>query len=242
MTKPETTLKRGSDGPAAAGLKIYDSARLKVAAAQNVPVICADYRPSTQDWPSLADSAHFQFAISYGIHKNFDLLLAEVEQAVVCGASSVYCVSHPDVIEKLATRGIPVFAHTGLVPQICTGAGGLRAVGKKPIEAERIRNTVQRFADSGAIGVYLQLVPEELATEVTQNTDLVTVSVGSGGGCDVTWAHAEDILGENPAYVPRHAKIYANPTRTDSESCIKQYLSDVRTGNYPGSDHVVTMG
>ena len=239
MTQSVKSLKRCKAGPAVAAIKICDENRLKLAANLHVPVVCADFNLLTSSWPRRRGQSHFQFAIGYGKHKNIDLLLDEVEKAMACGASSVYCVSSPEVVQKLANRGIPVFAHTGLVPQICTGAGGLRAIGKEPIEAERIRDAVRRFADAGAQGVYLQLVPADLATDVTRATDLVTVSVGSGGGCDIVWAHAEDILGENADYVPRHAKVYATSADSDDDICFRQYLGDVQSGRYPGPEHYV---
>lgn len=231
--------KRAQQAPPFAALKAGSTAHLSLAVDLNIPMICADFTPATHDWPKLAGKVPVQFAIAYGSHKDFAALLAEVEQAMACGAHSVYCVSHPDLIEKLAARGIPVFAHTGLVPQICTGAGGLQAVGKTRVEADRLRQMIRRFEAVGAQGLYLQLVPERLAAQLTRSSKMVTVSVGSGGGCDMVWAHAEDILGQNTAYVPRHAKTYATADTSDDAACLRQFLSDVRMQHYPGPEHSV---
>lgn len=239
MTTASMNFKRPQDAPPFAALKASCAAHLTLAVGQNVPMICAEFSPGSRDWPKLAGPVPVQFAIGYGKHRNFASLLAEVEDAMVCGAHSIYCVSHPDLIEQLAARGIPVFGHTGLVPQICTGAGGLRAIGKTEFEADRLRQMVQRFESAGARGLYLQLVPQRLAAEVTFSTKMVTVSVGSGGGCDIVWAHAEDILGQNTAHIPRHAKVYATAESQDDTMCVQQFLSDVRAYRYPGPEHSV---
>ncbi|MBE1283923.1 MAG: hypothetical protein GJ676_11485 [Rhodobacteraceae bacterium] len=158
---------------------------------------------------------------------------------MVCGAQSIYCVSRPHVIEHLTRRGIPVFCHAGLVPQICTGAGGLRAVGKTRVEADRICQSVADFVDAGAVGVYLHLIPEKLAGAITAAAGLTTVSVGAGRDCDVIWAHADDVLGCNTGHVPRHARSFCNIGAPEASECFRRYSRNVELGLYPGAEHTI---
>ena len=233
------SLKRTSEMTPATALKVCSARQANAAGYTGIQIVSADFLPHTRSWPAQANGTHFQFAICYGTHKNLDLLLAEVDAAHASGAKSVYCVSHPRVIEAIAVRNVPVFAHAGLVPQICTGVGGLRAVGTTPIEAQRVRDTIRAFEEAGAVGAYLQLLPRELAAEITKTSPLITISVGSGGGCDVIWAHAEDVLGQNLSHVPRHAKVYAGPDRTTDADCFRAFRQEVENQEYPSAVHEI---
>ena len=58
--------------------------------------------------------------------------------------------------------------------------------------------------------VTLEDIVEEILGEITKQTKLLTLSIGSGKKSDVQFLFAEDILGCSSINTPRHAKMYAN--------------------------------
>ena len=48
---------------------------------------------------------------------------------------------------------------------------------------------------AGAIGVELEVVPPKVAEIITKKVEIMTLSMGSGSGCDGQYLFANDILG-----------------------------------------------
>ena len=117
--------------------------------------------------------------------------------AMTAGAQSVYCGMSPAIVEGLAREGVPVICHVGLVPPKATWTGGFRAVGKTRAQAKMIWQQVQDFEQAGAFTVEMEVIAANLAREITKRTSLLTISLGSGGGCDAQYLFSADILGEN---------------------------------------------
>ena len=75
--------------------------------------------------------------------------------------------------------------------------------------------------------------------EISNRTDIVTVSLGSGKNADVMYLFMEDICGdtENP---PRHSKAYGNLLRLRNEiklervKALKAFKKDSMNGKFPG--------
>jgi 3-methyl-2-oxobutanoate hydroxymethyltransferase len=153
----------------------------------------------------------------------------------------------PAVVEVLAREGAPVICHVGLVPPKMTWTGGYRAVGKTAAQARRVLQEVRDFENAGAFAVEPEVVPEALATAITERTGMLTISLGSGGGCDVQYLFSTDVLAENRGHVPRHAKVYrsfaAVRDRLQAEriAASRDYIADVGTGRFPGTGQVVAM-
>ena len=62
-------------------------------------------------------------------------------------------------------------------------------------------------------------------------------SIGGGGGGDIQFLFAEDILGNNPPPYPRHSKQYKNLYKMKQEmqaervAGFKEFIDDVKKGN-----------
>jgi 3-methyl-2-oxobutanoate hydroxymethyltransferase len=54
----------------------------------------------------------------------------------------------------------------------------------------------------------MEVVPVQVAAEITRRVSILTISLGSGTGCDATYLFSADLLGENRGHIPRHAKVY----------------------------------
>ncbi len=168
-------------------------------------------------------------------------------QAMEGGGDGIYCAWSLKFIEALANAGVPVQGHAGLVPRRSTWTGGLRAVGKTLAEAENIYRSIKDLEQAGAWSVECEVIPQQMMTELTKRTSLVTVSLGSGSGGDVQFLFAQDILGDGPGPFPRHAKIYRefHKIRQDMQAeriaAFKEFADDVKSGTYPEKKYIVEI-
>ena len=114
------------------------------------------------------------------------------------------------IIRGLRDENIPINSHVGLVPGKATWIGGFRAIGKTADEAIGVLQHTLELQEAGAIGVELEVVPPKVAEVITKKVDIMTLSMGSGSGCDGQYLFANDVLGYTDGHTPRHARIYRN--------------------------------
>jgi 3-methyl-2-oxobutanoate hydroxymethyltransferase len=167
-------------------------------------------------------------------------------RALEMGASSVYCSASPWIIEGMAREGIPVVGHLGLIPRHVTWTD-YRAIGKTAAEARVLYGKMKELENAGAYGAELEVVPHRLASFLSQNTSLILMSLGSGGGCDTQFLFSDDLLGEYDERLPRHAKAYrdflSEYRRLQEEriAAFREYVADVESGSFPEPRHLVEM-
>ena len=162
------------------------------------------------------------------------------------GADALYTTRSLDTIKMLADLDLPVMGHVGLVPPYSTWIGGLRAYGATAGEAVKLLERFRAMEDAGAFAVEVELVPQQVLEEINKQTSLITFSIGSGSGGDVTFLFSEDICGEteNP---PRHACAYGNVLRLQKQieeertAALSTFQSAVRSGAFPYEDVSVRM-
>ncbi|MBN1588858.1 MAG: 3-methyl-2-oxobutanoate hydroxymethyltransferase [Pirellulales bacterium] len=133
-----------------------------------------------------------------------------------------------DVIEGLATAGIPVMAHIGLRPQKIHQLGGYSLQRNR----EQLLADARAVQDAGAFSVVLECLPAKLAAEVTGSIEIPTIGIGAGPGCDGQVLVLHDLLGLTPGRIPRHVKVYADLAKTIN-AAVTQYRDDVRSGTFP---------
>ena len=166
-------------------------------------------------------------------------------RAMEIGADAVMCQWSPRLIAAATDAGIPVQGHAGLVPRRSTWTGGLKAVGKTIDEAIWIYDQIRKFEEAGAYAVEVEVIPEELLSEITKRTTLLTSSIGAGKGGDIQFLFAEDILGNNGPPYPRHSKQYREMYKLKEQmqkervEGFKDFIKDVQEGNFPKEQHVI---
>ena len=166
-------------------------------------------------------------------------------QAMEIGADAIMCQWSPRFIAAATEAGVPVQGHAGLVPRRSTWTGGLRAVGKTLDEALWIYEQIKSFEKAGAWAVEVEVIPAALLAEISKRTTLLTSSIGAGGGGDIQFLFAEDILGNNGPPYPRHSKQYRNIFKMKQEmqaeriAGFKDFIRDVQSGGFPGPEHVI---
>lgn len=135
-------------------------------------------------------------------------------------------------IDRLVQAGIPVMAHIGLTPQSVNQFGGFRVQGKDKDTAERLISDAQAVQDAGAFAVVLELVPEQLAQEITNKLKIPTIGIGAGAHCSGQVQVFHDLLGLYPSFGPRHAKKYADAGQVIKDA-LAQYVNEVKTAQFP---------
>ena len=164
--------------------------------------------------------------------------------AMARGADSIMCGTWSlDFIEAAAKAGIPVEGHIGLVPRKSTWTGGLKAVGKTKNQTLNLYNEIKSLENAGAWAVEIEVVPHNITSILTQSTELVVTSIGSGKA-DFQFLFAQDILGDGDSF-PRHSQQYADFKKIYDElqlqrvSAFKHFVSDVDSGVFPSEKNLV---
>ncbi|RSN46880.1 3-methyl-2-oxobutanoate hydroxymethyltransferase [Streptomyces sp. WAC 04229] len=140
-------------------------------------------------------------------------------------------------IRLLVESGIPVMAHIGLTPQ-SVNAMGYRVQGRGEEAAQQLLRDAKAVQDAGAFAVVLELVPAELAAEVTRTLHIPTVGIGAGVETDAQVLVWTDMLGLTGGRVPKFVKQYADLRQVIGDAA-KAYAEDVVGGTFPQDEHSV---
>ncbi|GAA4788124.1 3-methyl-2-oxobutanoate hydroxymethyltransferase [Streptomyces ziwulingensis] len=140
-------------------------------------------------------------------------------------------------IELLVESGIPVMAHIGLTPQ-SVNAMGYRVQGRGEEAAQQLLRDAKAVQDAGAFAVVLELVPAELAAEVTRTLHIPTVGIGAGPETDAQVLVWTDMLGLTGGRVPKFVKKYADLRQVIGDAA-KSFAEDVVGGTFPQEENSV---
>ncbi len=163
------------------------------------------------------------------------------------GADAVYTGASLPFVRAMARESIPVIGHVGLVPYRSSWFGGFKAVGKTAGEALEVYKKTLAYQEVGAIAVEMEVVPHQVASEISKRVDIIVISMGSGSGCDAQYLFATDILGSNTEHVPRHAKKYRDfkteyaRLHGESVAAFEEFKEDVTSQHYPETKHSINM-
>ena len=136
-------------------------------------------------------------------------------------------------IEKLISAGIPVMGHLGLTPQSVHALGGFKVQGRGA-DAARIIADAKALEAAGVFALVLELVPAELATQITKELSIPTIGIGAGAGCDAQVLVWTDLMGIAKS-APKLAKAYRN-LRVEMTEAAKEFAADVSSGQFPGPE------
>lgn len=138
-------------------------------------------------------------------------------------------------VEALVNAGVPVIGHLGLTPQSVNVFGGYRVQGRGGAGELLVRDA-KALEAAGASAVVLEVVPEELASHVSDVLSIPTIGIGAGGGTDAQVIVWQDMLGLSAGPSPRFVRRYAD-LRTTMTDAVNAWAYDVRTGAYPSEEH-----
>ncbi len=136
-------------------------------------------------------------------------------------------------IKKLIAAGIPVMGHLGLTPQSVYALGGYKVQGRGE-EAARIMKDAKALQSAGVFSLVLEMVPAELAAEISAALDISVIGIGAGVHCDAQVIVWTDLMGltEN---APKFAKAYRN-LRAEISGGVKEWMDDVASGRFPADE------
>jgi 3-methyl-2-oxobutanoate hydroxymethyltransferase len=159
------------------------------------------------------------------------------------GGDAVYAGLSIHLVAAMARESIPVVGHVGYIPYRSSWVGGPRAMGKTADEAMRLYERTRAYEDAGAVAVEMEIVPEDIATEISKRVNLMVISMGSGSGCDAQYLFAKDVIGTNTGHVPRHAEQFID-LKPELERVqkmrvegFKAFHDAVNDGSYPAEKH-----
>jgi 3-methyl-2-oxobutanoate hydroxymethyltransferase len=138
-------------------------------------------------------------------------------------------------IAALTGAGVPVMAHVGFTPQSEHVIGGYRVQGRENHGAEVIADA-HAVAEAGAFAVVLEMVPGEVAKQVTKELHIPTVGIGAGPDTDAQVLVWQDMAGLRTGKTPRFVKRYADLAGVLGEAT-RRFADEVRQGEFPAAEH-----
>ena len=160
--------------------------------------------------------------------KNAGLLLSSGEaQAVKLEGGSEYA----DTVRYIVRAGIPVMGHVGFTPQSVHSFGGYKVQGKNEDSAQAIVEDALAVQEAGAFAIVVELVPDKLAATITDALAIPTIGIGAGGSVDAQVQVITDMLGMDPNFRPKHARVYTDLAVTITDA-LRQFNDDVKSGRF----------
>ena len=140
-----------------------------------------------------------------------------------------------DTVRELVSRGIPVCAHLGLLPQSVHRLGGYIVQGR---DSEAARQLIQDALDLQAAGadmVVLECVPAGLAKQITEQLIIPVIGIGAGADCDGQVLVLYDMLGLTPGKRPRFSHDFLTETGA-VPAAVAKYVDTVKSGAFPTTE------
>lgn len=154
------------------------------------------------------------------------------------GAHAVKLEGGERVAEQIATltqAGIPVIAHIGFTPQSVNSLGGFRVQGRGDAAEQTIHDAIA-VAEAGAVAVVMEMVPAELATQITGKLTIPTVGIGAGPNCDAQVLVWQDMAGMTSGKTAKFVKRFGD-VGSELRRAAELYRNEVASGVFPAEEH-----
>jgi 3-methyl-2-oxobutanoate hydroxymethyltransferase len=138
-------------------------------------------------------------------------------------------------IAAISNAGIPVVAHLGLTPQSVHKLGGHRVQGRDDDGRKKLHEDALAVQEAGAQLLVLELVPAQLASELTDILNIPTVGIGAGVDCDGQVLVLQDLLGFDSGFTPKFLKRYLDMETLVTEA-LNEYDSEVKESVFPNKE------
>lgn len=141
------------------------------------------------------------------------------------------------VVEALVKASIPVMGHLGLTPQSIHKLGGYTVQGREDEKRKIMLEDAKVLEEAGAFSLVLEMVPEDLAKEISAALSIPTVGIGAGRFCDGQVLVINDMLGVDEGWNPKFLKKYANLGGVVKEA-VQRYSAEVKEKKFPSEGNV----
>lgn len=142
-------------------------------------------------------------------------------------------IERTEMIRKILSAEIPVMGHIGLTPQSIHTMGGYKVMGRGLDDARRLVSDAKALEEAGVFALVLEGVPVDLAQVITEQVMVPTIGIGAGVHTDGQVLVMHDLLGFNFGHYPKFVRRYAD-LADRSERALADWISDVRSGSFPG--------
>ncbi len=139
-------------------------------------------------------------------------------------------------VDFIVKHKIPVCAHIGYMPQTATRPA---VVGKTFEEAKNLIEEALALQNAGAFMIVLELIPQNLAKEISAILAIPTIGIGAGKFCDGQVQVFHDMLGLSPRTF-RHVKNYGSGFDVFCRA-IKAYIREVQSMQFPTDANASVM-
>src|SRR5258705_1817864 len=154
------------------------------------------------------------------------------------GAHAVKLEGGERVAEQIAclsAAGIPVMARIGFPPQSVNSLGGFRVQGRGDAAEQTVHDAIA-VAEAGAFSVVMEMVPAELATQITGKLTIPTVGIGAGRNCDAQVLVWQDMAGLTSGKTAKFVKRFGD-VGSELRCAATQYANEVASGVFPADEH-----
>lgn len=138
-------------------------------------------------------------------------------------------------IAALTAAGIPVMGHIGFTPQSVNNLGGYRVQGRGAGADQLIADAIA-VQEAGAFAVVMEMVPAELAAQITRKLTIPTVGIGAGHETDAQVLVWQDMAGFTHGKTAKFVKRYAD-VGGELLAAARAYAAEVATQTFPGPEH-----
>ena len=131
------------------------------------------------------------------------------------------------IVKRLASEGINVMAHIGLMPQFVRNEGGYKIKGRSEADEARLIEEAQALEHAGAFSAVLEGTVSSVAAKVAKSVKMPIIGIGAGADVDGQVLVWSDMLGFFDEFKPKFVKRYlegANLVRT----AVETYAREVR--------------
>jgi 3-methyl-2-oxobutanoate hydroxymethyltransferase len=143
---------------------------------------------------------------------------------------------YAEVVRRIVRAGVPVMGHIGLTPQSVHKLGGYVVQGRSEEKAQKLLADAKALEEAGCYALILELMPAELAAEITASVGIPVIGIGAGAGCDGQVLVCYDLLGMNPDFSPKFVKKYLDLGVAIREAATS-FRGEVKHGAFPGPEH-----
>jgi 3-methyl-2-oxobutanoate hydroxymethyltransferase len=179
-------------------------------------------RRAAPETPILAD-------LPYRTYESPAIAVANAKRLIEAGADLVkFEGPRPEIAAALAAAGIASCGHLGLEPQ---HHAEKRLKGRSADEAEKLLADAVALDKAGISMLVLELIPEEVAEQVTKSIAAPTIGIGAGRRTDGQVLVIHDMLGINDVNF-RHNRRYTEMGSLVG-AALAAYVRDVRKRLFP---------
>lgn len=143
-----------------------------------------------------------------------------------------------DTVRLLASHGIPVCAHLGLLPQSVHKLGGYKVQGRDEAGAGAMLEDARALVAAGADILLLECVPQALAGAISAAVEVPVIGIGAGPACDGQVLVSYDMLAITPGKRPRFSKDFLAEGGSIANA-FAAYVADVKARRFPAPEHVI---